>query len=97
MVKVICGPGNNGGDGLVAARHLALIGYDVTVCYPKRSNREKHYSKLVSQCLDVGVSFVDSVPKTEKYDAVVDAIFGFSFQGEPREPFSSIILEMVGA
>eukprot|EP00557_Chaetoceros_sp_GSL56_P012351 CAMPEP_0176479546 /NCGR_PEP_ID=MMETSP0200_2-20121128/1799_1 /TAXON_ID=947934 /ORGANISM="Chaetoceros sp., Strain GSL56" /LENGTH=345 /DNA_ID=CAMNT_0017875601 /DNA_START=201 /DNA_END=1238 /DNA_ORIENTATION=- len=94
-ILVVCGPGNNGGDGLVAARHLALIGYDVTVLYPKRSNREKHYSKLLSQCLDVGVSFIDSIPENKKYHAVVDAIFGFSFQGEPREPFPSIITEMI--
>lgn len=34
-VLVCCGPGNQGGDGLVAARHLALFGYRPAIFWPK--------------------------------------------------------------
>ena len=34
-ILTICGPGNNGGDGLVAARHLQLFGHPSTIYYPK--------------------------------------------------------------
>lgn len=33
-ILVLCGPGNNGGDGLVAARHLATFGYHVQAYAP---------------------------------------------------------------
>jgi NAD(P)H-hydrate epimerase len=54
-------PGNNGGDGLVAARHLVHFGLDATVVYPVRSTKT-HFVNLVRQCEDVGIPILESVP-----------------------------------
>jgi NAD(P)H-hydrate epimerase len=94
-VLIACGPGNNGGDGLVAARHLVHFGYTkVSVYFPKQG-REPHYEALRRQLEGLkgeGVGFVEKFEdEVEGSDCVVDAIFGFSFTGEVREPFVGVI------
>ena len=91
-VLVIAGPGNNGGDGLVAARHLHHMGFTPTVLYPKHKNVDI-YNRLVLQLQKLSIAFTeDYSPNT--YDLIVDAIFGYSFQGEIRAPFRVIINEL---
>jgi len=90
-ILVACGPGNNGGDGLVAARHLWHYGYKPTIYYPKQSKNDL-YQRLATQLKKLSVPFTDDFPTALKEtDHIIDAIFGFSFSGEIREPFPTII------
>ncbi|XP_070806754.1 NAD(P)H-hydrate epimerase isoform X2 [Pituophis catenifer annectens] len=94
-VLIVCGPGNNGGDGLVCARHLKMFGYEPTLYYPKRPNKPL-FEGLSTQCKKMEIPFLPEFPSEaalidEVYGLVVDAIFGFSFQGAVREPFGTIL------
>ncbi|KAF9006843.1 YjeF N-terminal domain-like protein [Hymenopellis radicata] len=76
-VLVCCGPGNQGGDGLVAARHLSMFGYKPTIYMPKPGSKDI-YQVLKQQSL-------------ASSDVILDAIFGFSFKGPVRAPFDSAL------
>ena len=82
-IHIFCGIGNNGGDGLVLARHLITHGYNVFTyvinCSDKRSqdflvnyDRVKNVTKKWPELL----SCADDFPKIQSEDIIVDAVFG---------------------
>jgi NAD(P)H-hydrate epimerase len=97
-VLVVCGPGNNGGDGLVAARHLLFMGYDPEIYYPKRTSKDI-YKILVTQCEKLNIRFLTELPSApdidRDYHVIVDAVFGFSFKGAVRSPFDTVLATLV--
>ncbi|XP_074104799.1 NAD(P)HX epimerase [Cotesia typhae] len=92
-VLVCCGPGNNGGDGLVCARHLKLFGYHPEVYYPKKTTN-KLYENLLHQCRENDILVIDDVKgikDTQEYSVIVDGLFGFSFKPPVRFEFVPIV------
>jgi ADP-dependent NAD(P)H-hydrate dehydratase / NAD(P)H-hydrate epimerase len=93
-VRVVCGKGNNGGDGLVAARHLADTGYEVEVLLLGPSGE---LSPDSSANLARFAGVVREVRPAEVADAlagsgvIVDAVFGTGFSGAPRAPADAAI------
>ena len=90
-VRVVCGKGNNAGDGLVAARYLAEAGFatEALLLWPGEdlsgdaaANLERFAAERVEVDLD---------RRLAGSGAVVDAIFGTGFSGEPRPPARAAI------
>lgn len=93
-VLVICGPGNNGGDGLVAARYLADK-TDVRVLLVRP--REEMKSRLTRMNLDrlpssVPVHDLDELNRDLIWaDLLIDAMLGTGISGDLREPYLSTV------
>jgi hydroxyethylthiazole kinase-like uncharacterized protein yjeF len=74
-VAVLCGPGNNGGDGFVAARHLAALGWDVRVALlGAREALKGDAAEMAKRWDGTVVPFVPDV--LNQASLVVDALFG---------------------
>jgi len=93
-VALFCGNGNNGGDGLVAARHLSAKGKEVKV-YILDGNRTEANGKnleiLRNLSADIEVIEDASKPDLKDFDLIIDALLGVGIKGELREPVKSLV------
>lgn len=101
-VAILCGPGNNGGDGYVVARHLANEGVEVRVFELVEAARLRGDAAIMRQVVarmaqGTGskvqlVSASKSISESlANFDWIVDALLGTGFQGEVREPLAAAI------
>ncbi len=82
---IVCGSGNNAGDGYVAALLLCRAGIDCAV-YTLSDKRSEDGAFYYEQCLSEGVIFLnfDKASDLRPYKTVVDCILGTGFSGEIR-------------
>jgi NAD(P)H-hydrate epimerase len=95
-VRVVCGKGNNGGDGFVAARLLREMGFEVEalLLWPGeelRGDAAVNFERFGGDLVDGDVD-----ARLAGSGAVVDAIFGTGFEGAPREPAAGAIAAING-
>lgn len=100
---ILCGKGNNGGDGFVAGRHLYNNGVKVGVYLTAKisnvlpdGDAATNLKVLLNMNLNVKeICTLDEVgqvlPQLSKYSVIVDAIFGTGLTGVVREPIKSLI------
>jgi len=95
-ILIFVGLGNNGGDGLVMARHLAGYGAKVTVMLlgspDKIKTEESNWNWSILQKMpSVKLMSGDSFDFDFKPDVIIDGILGTGISGEIREPYASAI------
>ncbi|MFO7991371.1 MAG: NAD(P)H-hydrate epimerase, partial [Thermoplasmata archaeon] len=92
-ILFVCGTGNNGGDGYVAARYLSswLDGDDITVYLIK--GREHVRSKIANKNLErLECPVVEDIDWNRVDDhIIVDGVLGTGVSGSVREPYRSAI------
>jgi NAD(P)H-hydrate epimerase len=102
-VMILCGGGNNGGDGLAVARHLHNREYEVRIFVtsdPAKYACEAKANWEIVQAMKLPV--VQGDPKAiagQRPALIIDAIFGTGLGQPPRDPFPLIVtaIEKVGA
>ncbi len=90
-VRVVCGKGNNAGDGLVAARYLAEAGFEVEALLLWPAEELSDDAAANFERCDAEYVSGDLGPRLAGSGAIVDAIFGTGFAGVPREPARAAI------
>jgi len=99
-VLIVCGKGNNGGDGFVIARHLLNRGAHVAVARFGDKQELKGDAKINLQILEHGflkaiqinrISQLKKLMSDFNPEVVIDAIFGTGFSGPPKGIHAEVI------
>ncbi len=103
-VAVVCGAGNNGGDGYVVARHLAHWGAEVTLVLLAPEDRIQGDARVnydIVRRMDLPVQWITEEPlpadlpeRFGYFDCLVDAMLGTGLSSEVRGRYRPVIEAM---
>lgn len=92
---VVCGAGNNGGDGFAIARLLLLEGLHVDVVFAGEKRKASEQNLLQQQIFEAyGGKIGREIPEENIYTAVIDAVFGVGLSLKPEGVYADLIQAM---
>lgn len=91
---IVCGSGNNGGDGFAIARLLLEEGYQPDVILVGNYEHRSEETKMQMQILEnMGISVGNSLPQKE-YSVIIDAVFGIGLSRKIEGRYAEVIEQM---
>lgn len=90
-IMVLCGARNNGGGGMVAARHLANWGAHVQTLLAGDANKLKEVPAHQWRSLQAMGVAAEHTSDLTRADLILDALIGYGLTGHPRDPAATWI------
>jgi hydroxyethylthiazole kinase-like uncharacterized protein yjeF len=103
-IVIVCGPGNNGGDGLAAARHLHNAGATVELVLTAPDDaysRDAAANLKIARAMGLRIAVIDTgrpaaavrdaIDRLGGAELIVDAVLGTGLNSAVREPLASVI------
>ncbi len=96
-ILILCGPGNNGGDGFVAARYLAEYATVTVFCVEQNSKTPLAQTNL-NKLKTIPITIYTEINKIndllKENDIIIDALLGIGLSGNLREPYKTIVTKI---
>ena len=94
-VCVVCGSGNNGGDGFAIARILQNNRYSVeTFCVGNPEHYTEETQEQMHRLQECGGKITYGMPQEDSYSVVIDAVFGVGLSRKVEGRYRQVIEQM---